>query len=96
MLNKILRKCEFIFKALFTAALTATLIQSGWLAVGIIVFILVVAIAGLELIQADKEQKNQAEAEAKATADVLAEVIAELKAMKAEKKKEGTNNESKK
>ncbi len=82
MLNKILRKYEFIFKALFTAALTATLIQSGWLAVGIIVLILVLAIAGLELIQSDKEQKQS-------KADQLNEALAEIKALKEEMKKKG-------
>ena len=75
MLKKILRKYEFIFKALFTAALTETLIQSGWLAVGIIVFILVVAIAGLELIQSDKEQKQS-------KADQLVKALEEISELK--------------
>lgn len=89
MLEKIFKKYEFIFKALFTAALTATLIQSGWLAVGIIVFILVVAIAGLELIQSDKEQKQS-------KADKLAEALEKIEALEKKlqgSKKEGTKNE---
>jgi len=69
--------------------LTATLIQSGWLAVGIIVFILVVAIAGLELIQSDKEQKQS-------KADKLAEALEKIEALEKKlqgSKKEGAKNE---
>lgn len=72
--NKTIKK---MFWAAFTAILTNALIQYGWLAFGIALVIIFVAIAGYDLIQADKEQKTKAEAEAKAKAEAEAKAKAE-------------------
>ena len=72
-----MKKYEVLFASLFTAVLTNTLIQSGWIAVIIVFTVIAVAIAGYDLIQADKEQKTKAEAEAKAKAEAEAKAKAE-------------------
>ena len=88
-----MKKYEVLFASLFTAVLTNTLIQSGWIAVIIVFTVIAVAIAGYDLIQADKEQKTKAEAEAKAKAeaedkagklaDKLAKALEKIEALEA-------------
>lgn len=72
-----MKKHERLFWSAFTAILTNALIQYGWLAFVIVLVIIFLAVAGYELIQADKEQKTKAEAEAKAKAEAEAEAKAE-------------------
>ena len=68
---------KMLFWSAFTAILTEALHQYGWIAFGIALVIIFVAIAGYNLIQADKEQKTKAEAEAKAKAEAEAKDKAE-------------------
>ena len=71
---------KMLFWSAFTAILTEALHQYGWIAFGIALVIIFVAIAGYNLIQADKEQKTKAEAEAKAKAKAKAEQLAKAEA----------------
>lgn len=81
---------KMLFWSAFTAILSEALHQYGWIAFGIALVIIFVAIAGYNLIQADKEQKTKAEAEAKAKAEAeakdkaeqLAKTLEEIKALK--------------
>lgn len=102
--NEKMKKHEMLFWAAFTAILTHAIIQYGWIAFGIALVIIFVAITGYDLIQADKEQKTKAEAEAKAKAeaeakdkaDQLAKALKEVEALKKQlqgSKKGGDENE---
>ena len=91
--NKTTKK---IFWAAFTAILTEALNQYGWIAFGMALVIIFVAIAGYDLIQADKEQKVKEEAEAGKLADKLAKALEKIEALEAKlqgSKKGGDENE---
>jgi hypothetical protein len=102
--NETLFSYDVVAKAMLTAILTYSLSQFGWIATLIVCVVIFVAIAGYNLIQADKEQKAKEEAEAKAKAEAeakakdeqLAKTLEEVKALKKQlqgSKKGGENNE---
>ena len=75
--NETLFSYDVVAKAMLTAILTYSLSQFGWIATLIVCVVIFVAIAGYNLIQADKKQKTKAEAEAKAKAEAEAKAKAE-------------------
>ena len=77
--NETLFSYDVVAKAMLTAILTYSLSQFGWIATLIVCVVIFVAIAGYNLIQADKEQK-------KSEVEQLAE---EVKALKEELKRKG-------
>ena len=94
--NETLFSYDVVAKSMLTAILTYSLSQFGLIATLIVCVAIFVAIAGYNLIQADKEQKVKEEVEAGKLADKLAKALEKIEALEAKlqgSKKGGDENE---